>query len=132
MPRTSYAEIARTIPTGVLAAELQRRQEPIGYTTVVLPSLKVMPAAKLAIWGGERVALSSRETDVLTLLASTHPVPVTSEVAGERIWDGGQAGPESFRFYVCALRKKMPGLIKSERLGGGYYLDLPVAEVKAS
>lgn len=129
----TYETRVQRIPTHWLLRELERRGVPAPPASVPLirvpadaPLLEINRTWRTATWRGRTTTLTTRECDVLALLAASYPAPLAGGAVAAAVWpDGGQERllldpTGAARVYVMYLRRKLPGLI--ETTDAGYVL----------
>ncbi len=131
--QTAWTRHLASVPAWALREELERRgEEPDTDPTIRLPGLEVDPVAGLVVWRGVAYGLGGRQMEIVDALARAHLAGrrrVRSDVLARRVfpdWDTGTTG-ECLWSHCRNLRRAVPGLLVSERLGGrlgghrGYY-----------
>jgi hypothetical protein len=122
--QTAWTRALASAPDWALREELERRgEEPETDPRVRLPGLAVDPVAGYVLWRGVAYGLGGRQMEIVYALARAHLAGrrrLRSDVLAARIypdWDGVSAG-EGLWSHCRNLRRAVPGLLVSERLGG--------------
>lgn len=109
---------------------LLRRGAAAPVAEIAIGDLVIQPARRRVTRGGEPIALTARELQLLEYLARRPGEVVSRAELYEHVWEAGE-GPDSnvVDVYVRYLRNKLgrsPDLIRTVR-GGGYVLEAPAS-----
>ncbi|MEY9875600.1 DNA-binding response OmpR family regulator [Streptacidiphilus sp. MAP12-33] len=104
-----------------------RRTRPSGGEPVVHGPLTVDPRTQRVTVGGQEIALTPKEFDILRVLVTDPGRVVTRQEILERAWDAHWYGPTKvLDVHIAALRRKLgvPGLVETV-YGRGFRLGDP-------
>jgi DNA-binding response OmpR family regulator len=124
-PRALIARVRATLRRGRCAAA-ETETECLSHTK---PGLRVDEARREVCLGGQRLALTKTEFDVLQVLAHAPGRVFTRDQLVERVWGGAYAlTPRTVDSHVKALRRKLelagaPGIIETVRAVGFRLLE---------
>ncbi|MEY9874580.1 DNA-binding response OmpR family regulator [Streptacidiphilus sp. MAP12-33] len=110
-----------------------RRTRPSGGEPVVHGPLTVDPRTQRVTVGGQEIALTPKEFDILRVLATDPGRVVTRQEILERAWDAHWYGPTKvLDVHIAALRRKLgvPGLVETV-YGRGFRLGEAGTEAEA-
>jgi DNA-binding response OmpR family regulator len=99
------------------------RQAPVAVPIVEVGPIRIDPAARTVLVGGEPVTLTRKEFDILASLARQPGVAMTRERIMLDVWQTTWSGKHTLEVHVASLRAKLgdPGLVETVR-GVGYRL----------
>jgi DNA-binding response OmpR family regulator len=99
------------------------RQAPVAVPIVEVGPIRIDPAARTVLVGGEPVTLTRKEFDILASLARQPGVAMTRERIMLDVWQTTWSGKHTLEVHVGSLRAKLgdPGLVETVR-GVGYRL----------
>jgi DNA-binding response OmpR family regulator len=99
------------------------RQAPVAVQIVEAGPIRIDPAARTVLVGGEPVTLTRKEFDILASLARQPGVAMTRERIMLDVWQTTWSGKHTLEVHVGSLRAKLgdPGLVETVR-GVGYRL----------
>ena len=118
-----FEELAARIRTSLRRTEAMSKRA----CTIELGDLLINTSARLVWRAGEQIELTSKEYDLLVLLARNAGHVLTKGCIFERVWgSNNEAGWEGIKVYINALRSKLnrngkPNMISCVR-GIGYVL----------
>ncbi len=84
-------------------------------TVISLPGLTIYPEQRKIYRNRQEIPLTTKEYDLLCLLASNRGQVLTYTQIYEKVWGGSSTGNEKIiRFHLCNLRKKINAISQDE------------------
>lgn len=84
-------------------------------TVISLPGLTIYPEQRKIYRDRQEIPLTTKEYELLCLLAANRGQVLTYTQLYEKVWGGSPAGNEKIiRFHLCNLRKKLNAVSQDE------------------